>query len=180
MRICIILLILVIAKPLATAGIYGDLEFGDSRQTVTQKLRKSSLVTLSVDEAFLGRTGLNGVFKCKARLAGLDYHLYFNWSENDGLNEITLRSNELDMACYRAELHRAWQEADALFARVYGAATQKAPYPASNTFGENSMLITHVWQQPGHSILLGTGVNKGKCFMFIRFVNQRITLQKTH
>ena len=175
------MLILISALPVATAGVYGELEYGDNRETVTQKLRKSPLVSLGVDEAFLGRTGLNGIFKCKSRLAGLDYHLYFNWNANGGLNEITLRSNELDMARYRDELRQAWQEAELLFERVYGAATQKAPYPDLTALVENSMLITHVWQQqPNECILLGTGRHKGKCFMFIRFANERVALKKTH
>ncbi|MGB0775692.1 MAG: hypothetical protein ACPGUY_07585, partial [Akkermansiaceae bacterium] len=59
-----------------SAGVYGSLEFGDSRETVTRKLQKSPLVKQTLDSTFIARTGLNGVFTCKNKLAGQTYTLY--------------------------------------------------------------------------------------------------------
>ena len=104
--LCSLLLISV-----SQAGVYGDLEFGDSRETVTRKLRNSALVTQTIDNTFVGRTGLNGIYQCKAKLAGLTCLLFFNWDENGGLNEITLRSDGLSLDQYDGELLRASNEA---------------------------------------------------------------------
>ena len=44
------------------AGVYGELEFGDSRETVTKKLSQSPLVEQTIDNTYTARTGLNGIF----------------------------------------------------------------------------------------------------------------------
>lgn len=133
-----------------------------------------------MEGAFFGRTGLNGVFKCKAKLAGLTYHLYFNWSESGGLEEITLRSQELPMDNYSTALQEAWSEANKLFTKVYNYPVQDANYPKKSDFKGHDMLITHLWHKgASQSILIGPGINKEKCFLAIRFVNKRIQPVKT-
>ena len=170
------LYILILSIPLSLqAGVYDTLEFGDSRETVTKKLQASSMVDQKMDSTFFGRTGLNGVFKCKAKLAGLSYHLYFNWNDSGGLEEITLRSGELSMEEFNGSLKEAWIEANKLFTKVYSYPAQAADYPKQNDFKGHDMLITHLWHKgAGQSILIGPGINKGKCFLAIRFVNKSI------
>ncbi|MBT8043762.1 MAG: hypothetical protein KJO79_02325 [Verrucomicrobiae bacterium] len=159
------------------AGVYGDLEYGDDRATVTRKMSASPLVEQTINETLLGRTGLNGIFKCKAELAGLTYHLYFGWDENGGLNEISLRSNHLALAEYGNGLRRAWTEAEGLFSKVYDDPAQKTDYPKQQVFKQHNVLISHVWHRGNQqSILLGPGIKNGKCFLVIRFVNQRVEL----
>lgn len=161
----------------SSAGVYGTLEFGDSRETVTRKLQASKLVAATIDNTFFGRTGLNGVFKCKAKLAGLSYHLYFGWSEDGGLKEITLRSSELNMGEYGKGLRRAWGEAETLFSKVYQDPTQKTAFPSQKAFKKHNILISHVWHRgEKQSILMGPGIDKGKCFLAIRYVDQHIVL----
>ncbi|MCP5536490.1 MAG: hypothetical protein H7A51_09700 [Akkermansiaceae bacterium] len=172
-----IFIVLSLTTFLSHAGVYGDLEFGDSRETVTRKMSASQLVEQTIDSTFFGRTGLNGVFKCKAKLAGLSYHLYFGWNEDGGLNEVTLRSSELSMEEYGRGLRRAWGEAEALFSQVYQKPSQKADYPDQKAFTKHNILISHVWHRgENQSILMGPGIDKGKCFLAIRYVNQRIVL----
>ncbi|MBK1832335.1 hypothetical protein JIN77_16470 [Verrucomicrobiaceae bacterium R5-34] len=166
--------------PFLQAGVYGSLEFGDSRETVTKKLQSSELVEQKLDSTFFGRTGLNGVFKCKAQLAGLSYHLYFGWDDNGGLNEVTLRSAEVPMSEYGSSIKNAWSEADTLFTRVYNAPAQNAGYPSQSDFKNSDILISHIWHKgSGESILMGPGISKGKCFLAIRFVNRRIQPVRT-
>lgn len=177
MKAGIIICLHLILIPLTQAGVYGELEYGDTRETVTAKLRKSPLVTLTVNETFLGRTGLNGIFKCKAKLAGLSCHLFFNWDQRGGLEEITLRTDSLEMDQYGESLRRAWNDTEHLFSQVYGPPSQKAPYPSVQSFKQHTMLVSHVWQQgENQSILMGTGIDKNKCFLFVRFANQDIAL----
>ena len=161
------------------AGVYGELEFGDSRETVTKKLGQSPLVEQIFDNTYTARTGLNGIFKCKGKISGLACHLYFNWDEQGGLNEITLRSEGLDMDLYKTRLQRAWTDAESLFSQVYQSPTQKADYPALTAFKEHKMMISHVWKNKGkETILMGTGIDKNKCFLFIRYVRSQIDLQR--
>jgi len=179
-RYCLFIFLCSLLAPMTHAGVYGDLEFGDNRETVTRKLRKSPLVNQTIDDTFTGRTGLNGIFQCKAKLAGLICHLYFNWDGQGGLNEITLRTQALETDQYDKALRQAWKDSEALFSQVYGPPTQKSGYPALKSFQQHKMLISHVWQQDGNqSILMGTGTDKGKCFLFIRFAHQNISLKSS-
>lgn len=179
MKYYFLIFLLLFFGPLTQAGVYGDLEFGDDRETVARKLSKSALVSQTVDNTFIGRTGLNGIFKCKAKLSGLTCHLYFNWNERGGLNEITLRTDSLSIDDYDKKLLRAWNETGQLFTQVYGAPAQKSSYPHVNSFKQHKMLVSHVWGGGGGpSILMGPGINKGKCFLFIRFVEQQVSLEK--
>ena len=159
------------------AGVYGDLEFGDSRETVTQKLGQSQLVEQTIDKTYTARTGLNGIYKCKAKISGLACHLYFNWDEQGGLNEITLRSESLDAELYQTTLKRAWTDAGGLFSRVYNEPKQQAPYPPLSSFNEHKMMISHVWEvTAGATVLMGTGMDKNQCFLFIRYVRGQTNL----
>lgn len=158
-----------------TAGVYGDLEFGDKRETVTRKLQKSSLVVQSVDSSHIARTGLNGVFKCKAPLAGLTFHLYFYWDADGGLEEITLRSEEINKVQYSSSLYKAWSSAAKLFTQVYGTPVQNAGFPDKLDVIQHDMMMSHLWHKgKDQSILVGTGIKKDKCFLAIRFLNQHI------
>jgi hypothetical protein len=157
------------------AGVYGPLEFGDDRDTVARKLGKCELVTRTVPSTLLARTGLNGVFKCKHQLAGLTCHLYFGWNDAGELNEITLRSNEIDAAHYNTHLQQAWKKAHTLFTQTYHAPAQNAKYPTKTDFKGRDILISHIWHKGTHqSILMGPGIAKNKCFLVIRFVNHHV------
>jgi len=174
MKSLLLALLLFSALP-SFAGVYGTLEFGDDRATVTQKLKKSKLVDQTITTALMGRTGLNGIFKCKAKLAGLTYRLYFDWDENGGLKEITLRSEPVEKQQYKSIIYKAWQKANNLFTNVYSEPVQNADYPDKTTLSDGGMYMTHVWHKSAkQSILMGPGQDMDKYFLAIRFVNQRI------
>lgn len=161
--------------PLSYAGVYDTLEFGDTRGEVTKKLQASSMVEQQLDSAFFGRTGLNGVFKCKAKLAGLTYRLYFDWTEAGGLREVTLRSDSISKHNFNSGLKESWTQANKLFTQVYGNPVQGAKYPQQSDFKGHDILMTHIWHKgSSQSMLIGPGLDKGKCFLAIRFVNKRI------
>lgn len=170
-----ILVVYLLSAILSSAGVYDTLEFGDDRETVTRKLGASKMVEQTIDSTFFGRTGLNGVFKCKTKLAGLTYHLFFDWNETGGLKEITLRSNTIDKAQYNTGLQNAWKEASTLFTQVYQIPAQDAKYPQPADFKGHDILISHIWHKgKKQSVLLGPGIIKEKCFLAIRFVNQHV------
>jgi hypothetical protein len=176
----IILSLLIFAALPCFAGVYADLEFGDSRETVQRKLKSSDMVEQTMPDTYISRTGLNGIFKCKAQLAGLTYHLYFDWNDDGNLDEITLRSNKLEQADYRTSLYQAWKEAGKLFTQVYKAPAQNAGFPNKDALGDSSIMMSHIWHKgPNESILMGTGMNQTNCFLAIRFVNRHVKPART-
>ena len=179
MKSIIFTLLILTALP-SLAGVYGTLEFGDDRSTVTRKLQASNLVDQTISSTFISRTGLNGVFKCKAKLAGLTYRLYFDWNKNGRLKEITLRSDSLKKNQYSSVLYKAWQEADYLFTKAYNKPAQNAGFPDKDVLTDDSMMMSHIWHKGNkESILMGTGSENGQYFLAIRFVNQYIKPVKT-
>lgn len=157
------------------AGVYGDLEFGDSRETVTAKLMESQLVDQTINTSLLARTGLNGIFKCKSKLAGLEYSLFFNWDESGGLAEVTLRSEKIEISEFDKKLFKAWEQANLLFTQVYGKPVQNGNYPRPSDFKGSPIMMSHIWQsKKKESILIGPGIENEQCFLAIRFVNRRI------
>jgi hypothetical protein len=174
MKFIIFHLLLLTALP-SLAGVYGNLEFGDNRATVTRKLKSSNLVDQTMTSTLMGRTGLNGIFKCKAKLAGLTYRLYFDWNDRGELREITLRSELLDQHQYSTNLYKAWQEASELFTQAYNAPAQHTQFPDKKTLSEGNMLMSHVWHKGNsQSIMMGPGTDNGKYFLAIRFLNRLI------
>lgn len=157
------------------AGVYGDLEFGDDRDAVTRKLQKSKLVTQTINTSLISRTGLNGIFQCKTPLAGLIYHLYFNWDADGGLQEVTLRSEDIEKSAYSSTLYKAWGAAAQLFTQVYKTPAQNAGFPDKLAITNGGMMMSHIWHKgTKESILMGTGIDKDQCFLAIRFMNQHI------
>ena len=83
------------------------------------------------------------------------------------------------MDLYKTRLQRAWTDAESLFSQVYQAPAQQATYPALSSFKEHKMMISHVWNNKGkETILMGTGIDKNQCFLFIRYVIPQIDLQR--
>ena len=174
MKSIIFALLLLTALP-GFAGVYGNLEFGDDRDTVTRKLQKSKLVTQTINTTLLSRTGLNGVFKSNTQLAGLTYHLYFGWDDNGGMQEVTLQSDPIEKTQYNITLHKAWLAANQLFTQVYNAPAQNAKFPNKKDVATHNILMTHIWHKgKKQSILMGPGIEKDNCFLAIRFINQHI------
>ena len=176
----IILSLLIFTGLPCFAGVYANLEFGDSREAVQRKLKSSDMVEQTMPDTYISRTGLNGIFKCKAQLAGLTYHLYFDWNEDGNLDEITLRSNQLEQANYRTSLYQAWKEAGKLFTQVYKAPAQNAGFPNKDALANSSIIMSHIWHKgTNESILMGTGIDQTNYFLAIRFVNRHVEPART-
>lgn len=179
MKSLIASILILTALPLFS-GVYGDLEFGDDRNTVTRKLQKSKLVTQTINSTLISRTGLNGIFQSKSKLAGLTYHLYFDWNDDGGLREITLRSDQIEKSLYTTTLYKSWLAASQLFTQVYNAPAQNAGFPDKIDVAQHNILMSHIWHKgKKQSILMGTGIDKEHCFLAIRFVNQHIAPVRT-
>ena len=118
--------------------------------------------------------GLNGTFRIKKDLNGLNFVLFFDWDENQKLNEVTLRSVAIDPNQFNSTLHDAFTGATRLITEVYGSAVMSNPIPNSNQVGEGTILNSHLWHVDGGTLLMGVAKEQGKLHLSIRFLEKHI------
>jgi hypothetical protein len=154
---------------------FDTLEFGDDRKTVEEKLDQSKLLTTAVDSTFFGRTGLNGVYKTKATIGGLHCHLYFDWTKNGSLREVTLQTQPVDKAKYNTQLQSNWYELIQVLSTLHGNPIQQAPYPIVGELQDGLLLGSHLWYtEEGHSAILCTGQERDKYIVAVRITSEHI------
>lgn len=156
-------------------AVFDTLCFGDSRQAVEDKLKKSQLVEMAVDETFLGRLGLNDAFRTRQDIGGLRCLLAFNWSAGGTLNEITLHTDSLEPAAYDGHLKNTWKELSKLMTTLHGQPLQAAPMPQAKQLQDGMFLSSHLWRLPGGgSALLGPTMKGSNYAMVVRFTTEKI------
>lgn len=163
--------------PPAEAGVTGpcfdSLAYGDTRATVEKKLRESPAVSKTLDDQLIGRTGLNGIYR--TTVAGEQFNLFFQWSGNDELREVTLRGESSSSLDYDKGLRKRWQSLLSKLARSHGSPVQATRYPPREELTGGQLLGSHLWHtENGHSILLCTGQEKDNYLVAVRFSADRI------
>jgi hypothetical protein len=162
-------------EPPAASWVFDKLEFGDTRAEVTGKLMSSKLVEATLPETLIARTGLNGVFKTRRKIGGLDASLFFDWSEQGGLKEITLQTTSLGVEDFQDRLLPCWKELIELLTSIHGKpinASGKldlAPIPIGG------MSATHLWklEQRG-TAMLGAARDDDGYQIAVRFTTENI------
>lgn len=164
----------------AFAGtIYEDLSYGDSRETVTKKLLACPRVESTVPETMFGRVGLNGSFKIKKDLNGLNFSLFFDWDDAGGLKEVTLRSEGMSSSDYSLKLREYYSEASDLITRIYGSPIMSNDLPPKNDIKEGAILNSHLWHPGAGTLLLGVAHTADKYYVSIRFMSKLIEPVRT-
>lgn len=159
----------------ANQGVFDSLCFGDTRQQVTAKLKASKIVELTADETYLGRLGLNGVFRTRKDVGGLPCMLFFDWTEDGALNELSLQTSPLAESAYDTRIKNCWGELIKLVTSLYGKPLQGAAYPDMAQLAEGSFLATHLWRlEGGGSILLGTARDTDGYTAVVRFTKREV------
>ncbi len=162
-------------QPAAGSGVFDGLNFGDSSEQVRTKLRASKFVALNIPEDLIARTGLNGVFQLKVKVGNLDAALFFEWTEENTLKEIQIRTATLPAAEYEAKLCPCLQEFIALLTNLHGQPVQAIAKFDPKLVTEGSLLSSHVWKiEQGGSALLGIGCEKGKYQVVVRLTEEKI------
>ena len=162
-------------------AVFDTLKFGDTHDQVLTKLKASKFVVNTIPENLIGRTGLNGIFRLKQKVGGLEASLFFDWTETETLNEIQVRTATLSATDYDAKLGPCWQEFAELLTTLHGQPIQAAPKIDPKSVAEGTMLSSHVWRlNSGGSALLGIGCEKAKYQVVVRFTREKIgsTLKK--
>ncbi|BCX49106.1 hypothetical protein HAHE_30140 [Haloferula helveola] len=156
-------------------AVFDTLCFGDNRKEVEQKLKDSTMVETALDETFFGRFGLNGTFRTKQQIGGLHCELYFDWTENGGLSEISLQTESLGADSYGGKLHENWQELSKVLTLLHGKPLQTADFPDRSELQNDLFLASHIWRlDGGGSALLGTSMQGGKYQVVVRFTTENI------
>ncbi|MEI8038208.1 MAG: hypothetical protein WCJ14_07435 [Verrucomicrobiota bacterium] len=162
------------ALPPQTA-VFDQLLFGDTRAQVLAKLKASKFVELAMDETFIGRTGLNGVFRTRKKIGGLNAALYFDWTPAGELKELTLQTETLPARDYRSVLLPSWQEFIPLLTTLYGKPVQKGSFPGIDSIADGTLSPSHLWALEGvGSALLGAARDGDKYQVVVRFTQKQI------
>lgn len=161
--------------PSPKGAAFDQLEFGDDRNTVEKKLKASKFVTAGLDETFLGRTGLNGIYKTRATIGGLHCYLFFDWNESGGLREVTLQTQPVGKGRYITSLRGNWAELIDLLNKLHGRPRQGTEFPNLNDLQDGLILGSHLWYtEEGHSVILGTGQEGQGYNVVVRITSERI------
>lgn len=161
-------------------AVFDTLKFGDSRETVTEKLQASKMVEADLNGTFFGRTGLNGIYKTKHPIGGIHCFLFFDWEEDGGLKEITLQTEGKTAGDYDSALKPCWEQLVALIGPIHGKALQDAGYPPSDKLGDGQMLASHLWDiESGGTVMLGTCRQGDGYQVAVRFTKEKIPVNRT-
>lgn len=144
---------------------FDTLFFGDSRATVETKLKASRFVELTVEEAHLGRFGLNGVFRTRKQIGGKSYFLFFDW-DGDSLKEITLQTENLTKDAYDGVMKESWKELASVLSSLYGKPIVEGAYPGQSSVGDGSFSPSHSWKLSPGAALLGVA-RDGKTYQVV-------------
>ncbi len=159
----------------APDAVFGTLAFGDSRETVTEKLASSKIVENTVAGTFFGRTGLNGIYHTRHKIGGLYCYLFFDWTESGELKEITLQTEGKEAGEYGTVLEPCWKELIELIGPIHGKPIQHMHVPDQDELQDGQMLASHLWRmEQGGTVLLGT-CRLGKHYqVVVRFTRENI------
>jgi len=154
---------------------FDTLEFGDTRKDVIAKLKVSKMVEGGAADVMMARIGLNGAYRTKNTIGGLHCYLYFGWTKNNTLREVTLRSKVVERGSYGGMLKNNWEEMTSVLTMLHGRPVQGTPYPNSDELQDGLILCSHLWRtEEGHSVLLGTGQEGKKYTVIVRITSERI------
>lgn len=155
-------------------ALFDTLKFNDSRETVLAKLKASKFAEMTMDETFIGRSGLNGVFRTRQKIGDLNASLYFDWTDGGKLQEINLQTDALPAEGYETAIAPSWKKSIELLSELYGKPMQKGPLPASNSINSGSFNPSHLWNLDGGSVLLGTAREGPRYQLVVRFTQKKI------
>ena len=157
------------------SAVFDQIAFGDTRQEVLAKLKASKFVESTIDDIFRGRTGLNGVYRTRKKIGGMDTLLFFDWTDGNQLKEILLQTATFPASASDGQLIPCWKELIELLTTLNGK-----PIHANDKFEianieEGSMSGTHIWKLAGKgSAVLGPAREGDKYQVVVRFTQEDI------
>jgi hypothetical protein len=166
-----------VVKPTPNApgpGFFDTLTFEDTRETALAKLKVSKVVEMTVAETFIGRSGLNGVFRNRQKVGALTTSLYFDWSDTEKLSELNLQTDPLPAASYKTQLEPCWKEFIEQLSTLYGKPLTQGSLPSMASLSDGMFAPSHVWSiESGGCAMLGTAREGDKYQVVVRFTQKK-------
>jgi hypothetical protein len=163
------------AEPPAADMVFDKLKFGDSRSEVFEKLKDSKFVELTVAETFLGRSGLNGVFRTRHKIGGLDAMLFFDWTEDQTLKEVTLQTAAMPAGRLKDQLEPCWKDFIKLLTTIHGEPIHANPKLEIAPIEDGAMSSTHLWKLDGTGTAMLGAAREGSDYQIaVRFTRENI------
>jgi hypothetical protein len=157
------------------SAFFDNLTFRDTRETTLTKLKASKIVEMTTDETFIGRSGLNGIFRTRKKIGTLNGLLYFDWNEAGKLSELTLQTEPRPDSSYKTELEPSWKELIQLLSTLYGKPVQNGTLPPLASLTDGSFTPSHLWEiETGGFALLGTAREGPKYQLVVRFTQKKV------
>lgn len=157
------------------SAVFDQLVFGDNREQVLTKLKASKFVEMTTDETFIGRSGLNGVFRTRQQIGGLHAMLYFDWTDDNQLKEITLQTDPLPASELPTHLVPCWTDFIALLTTLHGQPIVADKQLHLSSIPDGSFLPTHLWKlEKTGSAQLGAARDGDKYQIVVRFTKEEI------
>jgi hypothetical protein len=156
------------------SAFFDTLTFDDTRESALTKLKASKVVEMTTDETFIGRSGLNGVFRTRQKIGALNAYLYFDWTEAGKLKELNVQTEPRPDTDYKTQLEPSWSQFIELLSSLYGKALQKGPLPSMASLTDGMFAPSHVWNiESGGCAMLGTACEGKKYQVVVRFTQKR-------
>jgi hypothetical protein len=156
-------------------AVFDNLCFGDNLATVKKKLKASKAVETTLDDALMGRTGLNGIYKTRQKIGGLHCELFFDWTGNETLSEVMLQTQGQDAEVYPTQLKETWAQLVEVLSALHGKPAQAGGYPGIKQVKDDMFLPSHLWQlKNGGSALLGVSMQQGRYLVVVRFTTEKV------
>ena len=156
-------------------GVFGILEFGDTREETLRKLRECEIVEPNGPETMLARVGLNGSFRTKAKVGGKNALLFFDWTEDGKLRDIQLRTDPVPAAGFQDSLAACWNELAELLTILHGKPVVTAGNLPAEAPAEGEIKPTHAWKlEHGGTAQLGPAKENGEVRMVVHFTSETL------
>ena len=157
------------------AAVFDTLHFGDTREQVLTKLKASKIVELRVAESLLGRFGLNGSFQTRKDIGGLRCRLFFDWTKDGQLREVSLQTEALPADAYPIQLKTCWEDLAKLLTTLYDVPVQKGDFPPLIGLNDGAFLASHYWRLAGGgTAILGSARDNKSYTIVVRFIQQEL------
>ena len=154
-------------------AIQSSLVFGENITQVTKRLKANALFETTLDETFYARTGLNGIFRTKQKIANQNSQLYFGWNDRGGLKDFTLHTDSMSLSKSEEQLLSCWQAYIDIITEIHGEPLNESPKLVLKSIPEDGIIFTHLWESPKTgTILIGASHDRQGYQIALRFTSE--------
>lgn len=154
-------------------AIHSTLIFGENITQVAKRLKTSVIFESTLPETFYARTGLNGIFRTKQKIANQHSQLYLGWNDRGGLKDFTLHTDSLPLSTAEKQILSCWQDYIDIITEIHGEPLNENTKLALKSIPEDGIIFTHLWESAKTgTILIGASRDRQGYQIALRFANE--------